>query len=104
VRQIGLKVTLHRVLILVESGGTGKENVKWNFSTSEIARRFSLWFNYQQCYAQMEITIGFNASKKSKHTLSESSDCSGTLAYWLEKEVRGGIFTCRIQDVLAYSS
>ena len=36
IHQLGLKVTLHRVLILVESGGTGKEAVACSLSSGGI--------------------------------------------------------------------
>jgi len=51
----------------------GERRCQAEFFNLRNCRHFGLWFNYRQCYAQMEITAGFNASKRSKYTLPQSS-------------------------------
>jgi hypothetical protein len=78
--QIGPEIPLHGILMIVVSCCTGGEDVWADFFTLRNWRCSGQPGNNQQSYGQIDVTVGFSRSERSRNNLGRSSNCTSTLA------------------------
>jgi hypothetical protein len=87
--QKGLETTLEVVLIVVQSSIAGAEKVRAEFFALRLWRCSGQPCNYQQIYGQMDVTVGFSRSERSRNNFERSSDSNWKLVYDREKPIGG---------------
>ena len=80
-RQIGLGDTLKGVLIVVGSGIARAEEVPADFFALRHWGCSSQPCINRQSYGQMDVTVGFSRSERSRNNLGRSSNSSGRMLY-----------------------
>jgi hypothetical protein len=80
-RQMGLDLTFERVLIVVGSGIAGAGEVWAEFFALGLWGCSGQPCNNQQRYGQIDITVGFSRSERSRNHPGRSSDYSGSMFY-----------------------
>jgi hypothetical protein len=74
--QKGLETALEVVLIVVQSGITGAEEVRAESFALRLSRCSGQPYNNRQSYGQMDVTVGFSRSERSRNNVERSSDCT----------------------------
>jgi hypothetical protein len=87
-RQIGPEPAFEGILIIVGSGIAGAEEVWADFFALGLWRCSGQPCNNQQRYGQIDITVGFSRSERSRNNPGRSSDCSESMFYGRGKWIR----------------